>query len=278
MLGRKTNPTQLKLAMASIAKLKNVQFFYFTPDNVQYENRKILGRFHNGEKWEEKLFEYPDYIYDRMLFRGVQKYQKLYDEFSHIPFNNEKKKGGPIDKTDIYELLRKSTEFQTYLIPYIEVSGRQDVLGYLKKYKNIVCKANSGSFGLSVYFIKNLEKYIEVRLHKQIFKYTKDEFIEFVDNTFIQTKSKYVIQPYIQSRTNDGNPFDLRVHLMKDRNGKWSIVRIYPRIGARNSIISNLHLGGSTCDLTTFLTKHITIKDRKTFTKSLRTFALKFAD
>src|SRR5699024_7867830 len=180
--------------------------------------------------------------------------------------------------TDIYEILRKSTEFQTYLIPYIEVSERQDVLGYLNKYKNIVCKANSGSFGLNVYFIKDLEEYIEVKLHKQVFKYTKDEFIEFVDNTFIQTKSKYVIQPYIQSRTNDGNPFDLRVHLMKDRNGKWSIVRIYPRIGARNSIISNLHLGGSTCDLTTFLTKHITIKDRKTFTKSLRTFALKFAD
>lgn len=278
MLGKKKKATKLKLAMASIAKLKDIQFYFFTPSDVDYDNKKISGKFYNGDKWEEKQFNYPDYIFDRMLFRGRKKYKKLYDEFSHIAFNNERKKGGSISKTYMYEIIANSKEFKSYLIPYIEVKNTEDVRRQLKKYGKIVCKADGGSLGLNVYFIEKKNEKYELKIHKNIYEYTEDKFTDFINENFVDSEETFVVQPYIQSKTNDGNPFDLRAHLMKDGNGKWSIVKIYPRIGARNSIISNLHLGGSTCDLKTFLTRHITVKDDKQFKKDVSTFTLEFAN
>lgn len=117
MLAKRKKATRFKYALASIAALKHVRFFYFTPSDVNYEEKTIEGIYHDGTKWKRKIFHYPDYIYDRMLFRGKKRYAKLYKEFAHIPFNNEKPTGGSISKSQMYELIERDGRFIDYIIP-----------------------------------------------------------------------------------------------------------------------------------------------------------------
>src|SRR5699024_9034983 len=120
--------------------------------------KKIKGRFYNGDEWEEGIFPYPDYIYDRLLFRGKGKYKSLYKELSHIIFNNEKQVGGSMNKIEMYELISKNDKFNKYLIPYSEAINIEDILTQLEKHNKIVCKASEGSLGLNVYYIQKNDR------------------------------------------------------------------------------------------------------------------------
>lgn len=278
MLGKSQKATKLKYAMASIAALKGVRFFYFTPSDVNYEDQKIEGKYHNGTEWKEKTFNYPDYIYDRMLFRGKRKYAKLYREFSHIPFNNEKPTGGSTSKSRMYELIEQEGNFTEYIIPYIQVETVDDILAELHKHTKIICKENEGSLGVSVYSMeKKGDQYI-IQIQRKKETYGEKEFLQVIQRDIIDTKGSFVIQPFIRSISNDGNPFDIRAHLMKNGRGEWTIARAYARIGARSSVVSNIHLGGATCDFKMFLSRHITLSNPEGFQKQLETFAVSFAN
>lgn len=278
MLGKRKKATKLKYALASIAALKRTRFFYFTPTDVNYEEKTIEGMYHDGSKWKKKTFHYPDYIYDRMLFRGKKKYAKLYREFEHIPFNNEKPTGGSISKSEMYKLIEKDGNFTDYIIPYIQVKTVEDILTQLNKYQKIICKENEGSLGVSVYSIEKKDDLYVIQIQKKRKTYDEKDFLQVVQRDIIDSKGSFVIQPFIRSVTNDGNPFDIRAHLMKNGRGEWAIARVYPRIGARSSVVSNLHLGGSTCDLKMFLKRHITVENPDEFKKQLETFVVSFAN
>jgi capsid portal protein len=47
----------------------------------------------------------------------------------------------------------------------------------------------------------------------------------------LKNSGKMLMQKYIPSRTNTGEPFDIRLHLQKDGSGKWVNTLIYPKIG-----------------------------------------------
>src|SRR5699024_4205312 len=49
---------------------------------------------------------------------------------------------------------------------------------------------------------------------------------------------------YIETRTMDGNPFDIRVHMMKDGYARWSYANIRPRIGLTYATITTIENGG----------------------------------
>ena len=278
MLGRKSQATKLKYAMACVAKMKDVNFFYFTPSDVNYDEKTIEGTYHTGDKWEKKTFDYPNYIYDRMLFRSKKKYLKLYEEFKNIPFNNEKSKGGSINKSQMYEVIENSGCFLEYIIPYITVETIDDIFKQLDKYGKIVCKANEGSLGVSVYSIEKTDETYTIQIKAERTVFDEVGCYQFIQDNILNRNESFVVQPFIQSRTNDGNPFDIRAHLMKDENGQWTIARIYPRIGARSSVVSNLHLGGSTCDIKMFLNKHITVENPQELQKDLQKFVIDFAN
>lgn len=277
MLGKRHRATKLKYALASNAALKHVRFFYFTPSDVNYEEKTIEGTYHNGTEWKKKTFHYPDYIYDRMLFRGKKKYAPLYEEFAHIPFNNEKPTGGSISKSQMYERIEGDGRFTDYIIPYVQVETVDDIVGQLHKYNRIICKENEGSLGLSVYSMEKKDDLYVIQIQKEQQTYDEAQFRQVLQQEIIDTKGSFVVQPFIRSVTNEGNPFDIRAHLMKNHRGEWAIARIYPRIGARSSVVSNLHLGGSTCDLKMFLNRHITLENPSAFQKQLETFAVSFA-
>src|SRR5699024_6348255 len=129
----------------------------------------------------------------------------------------------------------------------------------LDKHEKITCKSATGSRGLSVYYFEKKSTEVIVKIQKEKFHLTQVEFNTYVKEKILNTNRGFIVQPFIESVTDSGNPFDIRAHLMKGEDGQWNIAKIYPRIGVLGTAISNLHLGGSTCDLDTLITK----QDRK---------------
>src|SRR5699024_8326695 len=67
----------------------------------------------------------------------------------------------------------------------------------------------------------------------------KHHYDEMMLNKYLKDllkKGTFIVQKYIETRTIDGQPFDIRVHMMKDGNGEWSFVNNYPEL------VSIMHL------------------------------------
>lgn len=277
MLAINNQPNILKYYLASEAHLKGMNFYYFTSNNIDYENKKIKGYCYENEKWVQKNFDYPDYIYDRLLQRGGKKHGRSYKEFESIPFSNMKSPSGSLDKLNTYELMEKSEITRSLLIPYKFVKTPKDLITFIERNPKVIFKFTEGTMGFNVSLIEKIEDYyiVQERLKKE--KYSYLAFIDFINERLKSPNSRYVVQDYIQSNTKTGSPFDIRTHMMKNHQGKWDIVKIYPRIGVQGSTVSNMHFGGTTCEINLFLTKHLEMNNSKEFYNQLVNRAKEFA-
>ncbi|MFC5402133.1 YheC/YheD family protein [Cohnella soli] len=55
----------------------------------------------------------------------------------------------------------------------------------------------------------------------------------------------YLMQPLLELRNEEGDPFDLRALMQKDADGRWTLTGIAARLGAPGSVTANLHGGGT---------------------------------
>ncbi|HZK34805.1 MAG TPA: YheC/YheD family protein, partial [Bacillota bacterium] len=133
---------------------------------------------------------------------------------------------------------------------------------YLIKYKKIIVKPSMGAQGLGIYQISgDYDKYL-IRDNSKKHKADRHRLKKMVDD-FI--KKGYLVQPYMECRTSMDEPFDFRIHIQKDGQGAWQITRMYARIGARGSILSNISQGGLACQADYFL--KVEYKDRASYWK-----------
>ena len=97
---------------------------------------------------------------------------------------------------------------------------------------------------------------------------------KFYEENFTQVK--YILQPHINSRTLQGNPFDIRVHARRGANGKFKTIS-YPRVGNVGGVVSNLAAGGYISPLEPFLRTEYG-DDYDIVYNKLKTFASTFPD
>ena len=264
----------MKFACASVAKLRNFEFFFFTKEDIKYKQKKIHGYIYNEKgKLVRKTFSYPDVIIDRLRMRGIEGYERIYEEFSNIPFNNDRD-GGAISKSETYDIISNSEAFNSYLIPYREVTSADDILDFLKIYNKIILKPSVGSFGDDIIYIEaKASNIFHVELSGEKSTKSIDELLEFID---LYSAQPMVVQEFIVSKTKFGAPFDIRIHVLKDDKGEWNIANIYPRIGSIEGITSNLSSGGSTSTWANFFKHEFPEYEWKDFNKMLMEFSIEF--
>ncbi|WP_062050200.1 YheC/YheD family protein [Bacillus sp. JCM 19034] len=254
MLVNEKEINKLVEACAYVAKFEEQTFYYFTPKDIDYEEKVIRGYFYENKEWVPKLVEYPDVIYDRLRTRGLKGFEMVYRELEEIPFTNEFF-GNSISKLEVYNQLRSTGMLDDYIIPYKKVERVKDIFHYLNNYERIILKPEVGSFANGVHYIEKVDhsNYL-VALKEQ-----KKEYSELGLNDYLRSlvkKGVFIVQEYIETRTKEGNPFDIRVHLMKDGSGDWSFVESYPRIGVGFATILVPSKGGYMSKLTGFLQRN----------------------
>ncbi len=229
MLKNNNDDEELAIACAYVAHYENVQYYTFSPKDIDYNEMLIKGRFYESNKWIEKIVEYPDVIYDRFRLRGVKQFNNVYEELEGIPFNNEFY-GNSISKLEVYDKLRETGKVDDVLIPYKKVEDFNDILQFINQYHQVIVKPKVSSFAEGVHYISLSESdnYLVADKHD------KQEYsrvaLQKLFNGFMKSH-ELIVQQYIPSRTIDDAPFDIRVHLMKDDDNKWALVNLFPRIG-----------------------------------------------
>ncbi|MGN8647377.1 YheC/YheD family protein [Gracilibacillus sp. HCP3S3_G5_2] len=245
---------KLTEACAYVAKYEGHYFYYFTARDIDYDERLIRGYFYENNEWVPKVVEYPDVIYDRLRARGLKGYNRIYEELEEIPFTNEFF-GNSISKLEVYDKLSAIQSLAEYIIPYKRVNRAKEVFQYIEKYQKIILKPSIGSFAKGVHFIEKSKDGSYFLAEKD-----REEAInEFSLADYLHKlikKQTFIVQKYINTRTLDGNPFDIRVHMMKNGEGEWSFVKIYPRIGVNYATISITRAGGYIGDISGFLERN----------------------
>lgn len=275
MLVHKNEIDALTVACAYVAAYEHVDFYYFTPEDIDYDEMLIQGYFYENNEWVPKIVRYPDAIYDRLRLKGIKGYQTVYEELAGIPFTNEFH-GNSISKLEVYDALQESGELQDIIIPYQKASRVKDILLKLDHYEKIILKPSVGSFARGVH-------YMEKRSHDHYFiaegkneeTYNASSLKHYLRE--LLKKETFIIQKYINTKTIDGHPFDIRVHMMKDQHGEWSYVQMYPRIGMHHAVIMITKKGGYIGKLTGFLTRNFGAEHADTIEQHIKEFSLKTA-
>ncbi|CAI6083777.1 YheC/YheD family protein [Cohnella sp. JJ-181] len=277
MMCEHPNATRLKYACASVAKLSGVGFFYFVPDDVDVAARKIKGYTVENNEWVSRIFDYPDAIYDRACRMG-KLYGPVYEALAHIPISTDKpaNKGS---KLITYRKIMENGLFAEYMIPSAIVSGAGQIGSWLHRYRDIVVKPVSGTQGKGLFCIRTAGAGFEVTLGRRKTAYPdKESLLEWLAAEPLNAGGRFLVQPFIRSATREGNPFDIRAHLSRNGEGKWGIVKLYPRIGSSRGVISNISAGGHTTDLKSFYQLDLGKKDFVSFQKKLSEFSIQFAE
>lgn len=228
-------------ACAVMAKYYGVDFFYFTENDVDVENKLIKGYRLENEEWIVNRFEYPDVVYDRMRLRGIKGHTRVYQALKSVPFTNSLF-GNSINKLELYDQLSPIEEIQENIIPYEKVTTHEGINKFIEKHQSIILKPQVGSFAKGVLFVSAQKGMYEVYDKQDRQLLCQSDFNTWLTNHILN--KSYVVQKYIQTRTIDGHPFDVRVHLFKDGKNNWSLVKIQPRIGTNYATILVPRSGG----------------------------------
>ena len=245
---KKPHNTQMAYACAAIAKMMGIDFIYFSYSAVDFSRNKINAWIFKDGNWTQQNVRFPDSIINRSAPKTKKQLIILKRLKNTIPFTSH----SIGSKMKVYKKIKEGQLFANYLIPTFNVSSPDKILSLMKKYTRLVIKPNLGNKARSIYFITLLEEekvHCVSGLDETI--YSLQEFKEF----FIKlvSKEKYLIQPFIECKTQAGLTYDFRLHVQKNEIGQWTTTLIYPRISGNQKLTSNISSGGYRGEFIPFL-------------------------
>jgi UDP-N-acetylmuramoyl-tripeptide--D-alanyl-D-alanine ligase len=231
-----------------IADHFGVRLFLFSSADVDFESKTINALFMEEGKQLRKRTPFPHLVDNSHSF-GSRTLRHALTEAGVIlvqPFSKP-------SKMRTYNLISKNKRFSELLIPHFLLDKPESLEEYLRKFdRQIVIKPENGRGGVGVTKIsKENGMYCTTSWKNKSETLLENEWNAYCDALFAGGK-KYIVQPYIKSRTKSGAPFDIRIHARRGKSGEF-VVLYAPRIGNPAGIVSNMHTGGYTMPIDTFL-------------------------
>ena len=237
-----------RFPMFLMAKHFNIELLFFLPQDINFENKTVKALVMENGNVVQKIAPIPKIVdNDIMLSRGetapIMNRLREYCYFIR-PI-------GGMGKQKFYNELSKDGRFNEFLIKTYTVESFENLLFLLEQYGDAVLKPGNGVGGGGVVRIKISDgNYVLTFKTETTTLKNSEELKTFYKENFSQ--KPYLLQPYVTSRTRQGNPFDIRIHARRGAEGKFKTF-LYPRIGNADGVISNVVAGGFTMKLENFL-------------------------
>ncbi len=250
--------------LSEVAAQDHLTVFLFSPVWINWDERNTYGFFFNSKEkeWNSGTFPIPSFIYDRCFYTNRNHYNKYHTYVDRIRkdksimFLNTPLSG----KWQMHQLLSKHKEIESYL-PRTELySDFNQIIDWFYDCDTLFLKPTNGTHGLGIFRIrkKQEEAYIiqgrtspkRPPIHKTLNKNSLHLYI----NSLLQNK-RYILQQALDLTTHEGDVFDIRVLVQKERSEDWKTTGSAVRLGLNGSITSNLHSGGKAMNLIPFLQK-----------------------
>lgn len=235
-----------------------IRVFVFSPRMIDFEEREVTGFEYHQDDWVKRKFPLPQVVYDRCFMGSVsrKRYKPLIERLQQddkVTFLGN----GLSGKWQVYQTLSQSEELRKWL-PETYLFSIQRVNSLLVKEQDIIVKPAAGTHGLSVIRVsKRANGEYEVTGRNQVNeRFTKKFNTRTGLQRFLLTftaNRPFIIQPYLTLHTPAGTPYDVRVLVQKNGEGKWETTGKAVRMGEKHGITSNLHGGGKAVALSPFL-------------------------
>lgn len=289
LIGTFTDSTSVRLASEQRPgnKLRNLSLankdagtiiYFFSVDDYNNEDEKILGTFYNyiSQRFEKRLFPLPDILYDRG--GGILKSQKAASEYirQSIESNENVKIFNPryfFDKLDVHNKLIRYKELSKYLPETIPYKNINDLISMFDKYPILYIKDRIGNRGLGVTRVRKYPNgnFELSYFQKEFYKYGFDSFDKLVGKLDELYKNKRaIIQCSIDvPNINKGN-VDIRATVQRDGIGHLSVIACPVRVGNPGCPITSTRSGSEVFTFENFFRKFYnysedeisTLKDR----------------
>lgn len=242
-------PSYLAKLVAVVSKYQGIELIYLRPSDVNVKKGTVNGRMFIDNSWVSVEVPLPKFI-DISPYCFKQKNRKIIEYLRKNTILSDNRIVR-MNKEELQNELKKDKQFSHLVIPTIKVHNFNDIESFLEKYNKVVLKPISGQFGVGIYVLKKKgDSYILVHQDKET-EISHTELISFFDER-IKSKS-YILQRYIASKSLQGHPFDCRINVEKNGEGKWVIAKKFIRIGIGQRIVSNISQGGGVSRTKPFL-------------------------
>ncbi|MDF2660027.1 MAG: hypothetical protein K0Q94_2818 [Paenibacillus sp.] len=257
--------------------------FVFFPHRIDWERRRVLGYRYNasGSRWEKRLYPLPETVYDRCFYSDA----KLYAEFREPIRRLMQTPGtrflgyGLKGKWSVHQMMIRDEALSPYIPETELLQSPADIERWLEEKGELFLKPHGGSQGKGVLRVTREENGYAVngRSHRNEavrsgFR-SKRRLLDWI--AAFTGGRKYLIQPYLILTTTEGEAFDIRALVQKNRTGRWELTGIAVRRGAPGSVTSNLHGGGHAEEALPFLRQQYGRPAAETIESSVRELALR---
>ncbi|WP_193065104.1 YheC/YheD family protein [Oceanobacillus oncorhynchi] len=249
------SPTTLVNIIALVAKAKGINIIYFNEDGVDINKNKISGSIFIENKWMKVETKLPEFIDingltpdNEPVINHLAKHAYLTGDGNHL-FSNK----------DFLIELAKDDDIKKYIAPSDNCSSFDIINEYLSLYNEIIITPVENQVEQGIFKITKKVTKKNLFGHKTTYivyynssqdEMSLEELKSFYNNNI--KGSKHTIQQNLLSTTNNGDPFDCKIHLEKNGEGEWQIAKNFIRIGLGSNAISNVKQGAGIADAKVF--------------------------
>lgn len=206
-----------------------------------------------NNKYMKQIIPIPKVIHNRTFFhskRDHKKVQQLMDN-GIIIFNKKNR----YRKIQIHEILLKKLDLHAHL-PMTLKADEKNILQMLENYNSLIVKPNNSSLGLGVMLISKAgDEYKWTFRNRTTKEYESVTFRNQLPQGLLDILAKrtFLVQKRIPLATYQGNPFDLRVSVQKNRTGNWQVTGIVGKVASEGHYVTNVARGGQVYPLDVLL-------------------------
>ncbi len=240
----------------------NAVCFAFSPGDIDWENEVIRGSVpaddEGSRQWNQVMFPFPDVIYDRGLFPQGEKRSMAAEVRKYFRKHPRAKLFNPafFGKWKTHKFFSGHEEICRHLPETMLYTTAADAAELTARHGVVYLKPSGGSSGKGI-IVLSTKAPGYTAFYRKFRKLNKVSLADFSQlNTTLDTLingRRYVVQQGIRLASINGNSFDIRVLMQKNRHGVWLRTGIAARVAAAGSFISNIHAGGHAEKITNVL-------------------------
>ncbi|OEH86546.1 hypothetical protein BHU72_13130 [Desulfuribacillus stibiiarsenatis] len=226
------------------AKKYGLQICFFRFNDIDMKSNVVIAKFPKGHNtWTTRKISVPKVIHNRAVYGTRQQNQivKLRKR-GFVLFNG----WNTYSKLKIHQLLEKHRSLKAYS-PITRLFTKRN-LNYFCRFSSFFLKPDRGAVGKGIVKLSKVEANLWRITHqnknrKLIFEKTKEELFDFLVR---YTKgSRCILQQTIVLQTYNKRPFDIRVSVQKNFEGKWQVTGMVAKVAGKGHYLSNVFQGGT---------------------------------
>ncbi|WP_274362062.1 YheC/YheD family protein [Paenibacillus thermotolerans] len=234
----------------------------FSLEGMLEQEKMVRGYLYDPEhhSWKYGVYVFPDAVYFRRAFVSPRMRGKLSQLTGNRFFNSHM-----FTKWSLYRWLSRSPDVSVHVPETALLSDSSAAAKLAERHERVYVKPYRGYRGLGIYTAERTKDGYFLKLRERgrtIGRRFSDWDELYRSLTAELNAAKYIIQQGLHLSNINGRIFDFRVIAQKDHTGEWTIQGILARIGARNSVVSNVSRGGAAKIANRMLAKYYNGEER----------------